>query len=608
MARRRKPPSDLLRGPRLADRVIGAYPLPVALPYRKFDDALQAGSAAGAFNCLVSTFEALLHFLALVTLAAYIRSGTAHADTDRLVLDLVAKGKLALGELWQLLRDTLRAAGDCGGRLPYAELPGHFFRGKRRTPTDSFRDLERFLTLRNRDWAHAADRSDEALARRLDEHRPWLELELARCHWLTTCELVRPLRVEAGRVAGASRLMGERIRRDDDYDLPLEGPDLDDGLVRPQTSVLLVRPDRAGYLPLFPLLLFGVQPHGRQGVFLLQRWQWLSDRPRRLQGSWHVAYEAGLEVHEERGGDAAAACLERLAGRLDGRTGPAAPTLPAAAEDPVLDWTAVRQEQEGHLRGFVGRQDELRQIQAWIDARAGGGYLLLLGPPGQGKSALMAELARREDEPGRGGCLLHMIKSLTDPLRFVPLLLGQAAGLARTPFGANAYRGDLQQLRGALLRALEAVVGRTGRAVLLIDALDELVRVWDAVSGAERLCLRGDAGEVSGVAFAADGRTLASGSHPGTVRRWDAGSGTCLEVISGTTDVQAVTGGKARPLCRAVARGLETVLEVTATRQAIAWFPLALEQVALHACGRTWAGGARGYVCLFTLEGELPSP
>ena len=51
----------------------------------------------------------------------------------------------------------------------------------------------------------------------------------------------------------------------------------------------------------------------------------------------------------------------------------------------------------------------------WIDGKTEGGYLLLLGPPGQGKSALVAELARRESTAERGGCLLHMVKSHNNP-------------------------------------------------------------------------------------------------------------------------------------------------------------------------------------------------
>jgi WD40 repeat protein len=58
---------------------------------------------------------------------------------------------------------------------------------------------------------------------------------------------------------------------------------------------------------------------------------------------------------------------------------------------------------------------------------------------------------------------------------------------------------------------------------------DESVRIWDAGSGQELACLRGHEGAVEGVAFSPDGERLASGAADNTVRLWDTtGGGVCL--------------------------------------------------------------------------------
>jgi WD40 repeat protein len=470
-------PAPLLVGDDLAHEVVSHYPYPIARPYFALTES---EPGAGAFGCLLDTFESLIHFLGMVTISAYQRSGLGLTECNQRLLERFLKGGWSTGDLFALLRDTVRLAGDCGGHLPYPELVSYLF--ERNKPSGSQRVLESLVALRNRKWGHAAGRTDCSFAEALPANRQRLEDELARLGWLRSWQLVRPLAIDgSGMMTEARLLMGLRRNRPYAGPLQLQESDLDvnGGAVRPQTSLLLVSPDRGRYLPLFPLLLFGVLPNKRDGVYLLQGCQWRrGGPPRRLDRATYVAYEAELDDREERADDAAATHLERLVERLTGTMDQKATATAAAVspptEDPDLTLPEVRAEQEYHLRSFLGREDLLRELTEWIDRTTEGGYLLLLGPPGQGKSALMAELARRESDKARGGCLLHMVKSHPNPLRFLPALISQAARLAGTRFGEEAYRGDGTDLRNSLVRAAEALRERTGRAVLVLDALDEL--------------------------------------------------------------------------------------------------------------------------------------
>jgi WD40 repeat protein len=458
----------------LAHEIVSHYPYPIARPYFALTEA---EPGAGAFGCLLDTFESLIHFLGMVTVSAYLRSGAAVAECNGQLAERFSKGGWSTGDLFALLRDTVRLSGDCGGHLPYPELVGYLFR--RGKPTGSQRALEAMVALRNRKWGHAAGRTDRFFAEELPANRQRLEDELTHLGWLKSWHLVRPVTIDGtGLLTEGRLLMGMRRNRPYAGPLQLQEADLDvhGGAVRPQTSLLLVSPDRGRYLPLFPLVLFGVLPNKRDGVYLLQGCQWRrGGPPRRIDRATYVAYEADLDNREERADDAAATHLERLVERLAGAGQKGAETVPAAPPaDPDFTLPEVRAEQEYHLRHFLGREEFLGELAAWIDRTTEGGYLLLLGPPGQGKSALMAELARREAEPSRGGCLLHMVKSHASPLRFLPALISQAALLAGARFGEEAYHGDVADLRNGLLRAAEAVRERTGRAVIVIDALDEL--------------------------------------------------------------------------------------------------------------------------------------
>jgi serine/threonine protein kinase len=138
-------------------------------------------------------------------------------------------------------------------------------------------------------------------------------------------------------------------------------------------------------------------------------------------------------------------------------------------------------EQKDHVGRFVGRESTLNRCVAWIRGESMAPALVLVGPPGQGKSALLSRLADSlgasragpVDAKRNGVCLFHMVKSHREPRRILQFLIVQG----RTVLGAErdgGLRGSQDDLRAELSGVLEELVSRHGRVTVVVDALDEL--------------------------------------------------------------------------------------------------------------------------------------
>lgn len=137
---------------------------------------------------------------------------------------------------------------------------------------------------------------------------------------------------------------------------------------------------------------------------------------------------------------------------------------------------------------------------------------------------------------------------------------------------------------------------------------DATVRVLNAADSAELHCLRGHKEAVYRVAYSLDGQRISSMCTGNTVRVWDAESGSCLS-ITGKGDVIAIVAGSQQFPWRAVrhphSRAMETVIESSMSGEPVAWFSSSLYDITAHPSGRTWGGAGGNYVCLFTLEGSV---
>ncbi len=87
-------------------------------------------------------------------------------------------------------------------------------------------------------------------------------------------------------------------------------------------------------------------------------------------------------------------------------------------------------------------------------------------------------------------------------------------------------------LRGHKEQVTSVAISWNGRCAAT-GGIDDVVIIWDPLTGAETAMMRGHEDWVRAVSLSADGACVLSGSKDSTVRLWDTKNGNCLQVLKG---------------------------------------------------------------------------
>ncbi len=129
---------------------------------------------------------------------------------------------------------------------------------------------------------------------------------------------------------------------------------------------------------------------------------------------------------------------------------------------------------ERDVRSFVGREDELARMLAYAQDSKDRLPLIVTGAPGSGKSALLAEFARRcEEQFSEALVLPHFIGAAPGSAELSHTLRSLCEELRRECRLEEEVPSDPQQLRSKFPVFLEQA-GAVRRVVLVLDALNQL--------------------------------------------------------------------------------------------------------------------------------------
>lgn len=474
---------------RILDRVLKKYPMPIANPARWMLDGVHRGDDLRHFqNGILDTYEAIVHFLALIQLREYLEKEVSNAEFNKELQDLLLSGKnLCLGHWAWMVRELTGILLALGEPMILEGL-GRLM--KQNSWIEEAKPLDNLVKQRNKYKGHPTEfLKNRDLKQLVEQNRPVILDLLSNLAFLCELDLIG---VVGWQSPGSDIIRDAFIFRGKDPDMhyhphfgqrvpvPVE-PGEREGLL------LLWAREREICLKLGPMALFfqDLQLDLQDAYFLTS----LNIRSRKIRNAVYRSYSVGIPAITKPQVDEGPSWLKAITSWLNERFN-LDEEQRLIAEKSSID-PRINQILAAKQVGFVGRKTLFTRVKK--ELLSGHRIAHLKGPKGQGKSAFAARFVQQMKDKNHP--VLYYFFSLTEGTTSVEAalfhLITQAfdLGLADAPPDSDCSVEELISILHDVLTNSSGKSGQSGEggklekrnlekenskvSLLVFDGLDE---------------------------------------------------------------------------------------------------------------------------------------
>ncbi|MEH7333562.1 tetratricopeptide repeat protein [Neobacillus drentensis] len=375
----------------LSHKIKHSYPFPIAVYYKKFskeERLVKRGQEnyEPLFVSMIDLFEMTTRYLSIVSLSSYVKNGMQQESLNHRISELLTK-KLSLGHWFEIFRETTRVYKDMPEDMFIPELAPFLFERK------TIQLFDQLITLRNKKKGHSFRLSPLEYKELYEEYIGHLITILERLQFLSNYTMISPIEIEQDGylIKVFNDFMGDSIN-EKDQELQISTK------TNEEEILLLKKNGISQYDPLLlsPLTYYDyIEDRWEEYLFLHEENKINKHELKKLE---YVGINTTAKTHKISINENEESRLmwfelfkQVLDKMLQMNEQMHQSDQPVQIEKKDYYFQDQKTLMQTYSRHYVERQD-MKETIAQFQQSHSSGYLLMIGSPGQGKTAIAADL------------------------------------------------------------------------------------------------------------------------------------------------------------------------------------------------------------------------